>query len=773
MKVTIECENILIQALREGVNLFLGSGFSVLAKDAEGRPLPINIELKKEIVDTFKKDEYAELSVDKISTILKSQSKDKFNEFLKKRFYVTKYDTSYESLYKLKLMSILTTNIDNLIYKLYENCDVSYINDVTKRGSIYNDKNAINYIPLHGCVLDETPNYIFGTTELASAFASDRDKWHYLTNAIQQYPTIFWGYSLSDSGVLEALHPATTNMRPRNKCWIIVNDDRHNEYYKALGMNIIYGDTSSLLNYFKDLELKPVAQISKPTFSAKEIFPEYAIPNIGGVPQRPLLNFYSGEPPIWGDIFSGRIHKTKYYDILSDKILGENNVIVVGIPGCGKTTLMMQLASGIQFQGHKLVCNDLTLEKAVFIIKKLNNEKALIFVDDICNDVNAFQHIIKSKNIIAVGFEREYNYEIASHRLENIANIIDVTELDKKDVQSIFDCIPSEIKLKQLTTLNDEESDISIFELIQLNTKLPNIKDRFIEVINQLETANHVLADILTMLSYLHSCRTPVSIDILFAFLRSKTTNYVDIYNYLDKLGEMIKDYEIESVIAIDEKQDYFIPRSTILAEAVMSAVPHHILKRVIVTFHNEVSPFRIFRYDRFRVKGYDSNIMRKVFVDCREGKAFYEKAYSADSSPYLRQQGALYLAKMKNYDDAFKWIDEALMQSNFKIFSIRNSHAIILFQANINKDIDDPTVKETLDNSMKILSECHDADKRKLYHALKYSDQAIQYYKKFNDKRAREYLCKAKEWLLEEKQKGIKIRSIENLLRQVNKLIQ
>ncbi len=60
MKVKIEFENILIQAVREGVNLFLGSGFSVLAKNYEGQPLPINTELKKEIIDAFNIEEYNE-----------------------------------------------------------------------------------------------------------------------------------------------------------------------------------------------------------------------------------------------------------------------------------------------------------------------------------------------------------------------------------------------------------------------------------------------------------------------------------------------------------------------------------------------------------------------------------------------------------------------------------------------------------------------------------------------------------------------------------------
>jgi hypothetical protein len=82
------------------------------------------------------------------------------------------------------------------------------------------------------------------------------------------------------------------------------------------------------------------------------------------------------------------------------------------------------------------------------------------------------------------------------------------------------------------------------------------------------------------------------------------------------------------------------------------------------------------------------------------------------------------------------------------KYFSIRNSHAVILFNANIEKN--DGSVREQLDKSMQILEKCMKADSRKRFHARIYATQAIQYYGRFNDEKAVSYLKTARGWLEE-----------------------
>lgn len=768
----IELEHLFKESLAKGINLFVGSGFSVLAQDSRKINLPVSESLKTELLKEFSCPNLSSLSLDKVATVLKAKHLDGFNAYVKSRFTVESFDGLYLALNKVRYATIFTTNVDNLLLKLFADNDNFYLNNITKTGPVFAEKAGINYIPLHGCVEDELSNFIFATTEIASAFSSDRDKWHYLTQAFQSAPTIFWGYSLADAGILEALYPQTINKRERKTAWIVLqnSDTAGIEYFRALGLNVIISNTKELLQYIASLEdlREPAAKL---TFSTKSIFPEYAIPSPTQVPSRPLVKFYTGEPPIWSDVFSARIHKTKYYFQAENEISGGHNLIVTGIPASGKTTLMMQLAAGVNFNGHKLVCQNLTKEKATFIVRILKGENALIFLDNFVNDISVFNYLYQQKNIRLVGFERDYNYEIVSHKVDKKCRRIDITSLDDRDIQEIFNKIPVEVRTGELFKSKEDEMTPSLFELIQMNTTLPRLKERFAEVIRNLDASKPVLVDILVMFAYVYSCRTFVSFEMLMSFLRNTTGDYREIYQLLQELGLMISDCGA-SMVETNDTQDYFMPRSTLISEVIMEQAPSRIVKRVITTFHNEVSPYRVFRYDVFKMKAYDSGLMAHAFPEWEEGYKFYDEAYSVDHSAYLRQQGALYLAKMRHYQEAFRWIDEALIQSKHKVFSIRNSHAVILFKANIDKEANDPVVKETLDHSMKILSECYHVDQRKLYHALVFADQAVKYYAKFPDETARGYLQTARAWLVEEDKKGYRKSSILRLLKSVDRTL-
>jgi hypothetical protein len=271
------------------------------------------------------------------------------------------------------------------------------------------------------------------------------------------------------------------------------------------------------------------------------------------------------------------------------------------------------------------------------------------------------------------------------------------------------------------------------------------------------------------MSCYVHSCRVPVSYDTASAFLRGHLSGPNDLYWMIDKLGSIMMDYVGN---LIESEQDYFTPRSSIVSEAIIEQVPSLAFKRVLVRFHEEVSPLRICRFDIFRRKAFDEYFIGKAFTNWREGMEFYEKLYSRDASPYLKQQGALYLAHKKRFNEAFRWIDEAVMLSRNKVPSIRNSHAIILFRANINMPADD-TVRRTLKQSMDILAECYTYDKRKTYHALTFADQALMYSEVFHDDVARQYLETAMRWLIEEEKRVPWHRNVKRLHRSVkNKLL-
>lgn len=104
------------------------------------------------------------------------------------------------------------------------------------------------------------------------------------------------------------------------------------------------------------------------------------------------------------------------------------------------------------------------------------------------------------------------------------------------------------------------------------------------------------------------------------------------------------------------------------------------------------------------------------------------------------------------------------------KYFSIRNSHAVILFNANIEKN--DSSVREQLDKSMQILEKCMNADSRKRFHARIYASQAILYYGRFNDEKAVYYLKTARSWLEKIVKSNTWDDESENALANLNEMI-
>ncbi len=357
MTIQIEHENTFRKIFTEGMNLFLGAGFSVLAKDFESRPIPIGRELAHELKSQFNLEGLDALSLPQICTILEAENKQKFHEYLKRRFAVHTYDDRYKSLNLCNIHSIFTINIDDLIYKIFSFSDQNYLNDISKHGPIFSDKSAIGYIPLHGSILNEDEPLVFSNTDIASSFSQDPDKWHFLTGLLQKNPTFFWGCSLDDADVLKSLNPETIKGREHKPKWITVRKENSPAipYYKALGFFIIVGDTDEILQYISGLDLSVSRPLIKKDLSTREIFPNESIPQIGQTAVRPILEFYLGAEPTWHDIFSGQLYRTSHFAKVVDSVNSGKNTIVVGMPACGKTTLMMQVSSNLSFNGHKLV----------------------------------------------------------------------------------------------------------------------------------------------------------------------------------------------------------------------------------------------------------------------------------------------------------------------------------------------------------------------------------------------------------------------------------
>ena len=118
--VRIESKTQFMNHVRNGINLLIGAGFSIGAKDINGHRLPLGNELLNELKEKFPKIKNFNV-LSKASLILEKSSKQEFYDYLRCRFDVSEFDEVYNVLPLLNIKSIYTTNIDNLMYKIYQN----------------------------------------------------------------------------------------------------------------------------------------------------------------------------------------------------------------------------------------------------------------------------------------------------------------------------------------------------------------------------------------------------------------------------------------------------------------------------------------------------------------------------------------------------------------------------------------------------------------------------------------------------------------------------
>lgn len=278
------------------------------------------------------------------------------------------------------------------------------------------------------------------------------------------------------------------------------------------------------------------------------------------------------------------------------------------------------------------------------------------------------------------------------------------------------------------------------------------------------------LMEFLLLCAYMHKCRVPLSIEVAYSYF-SDIYNYQDVLKMKDELEDMLSEFEGSNDL-LDSSIEYYYPRTYFIAEAILKYSSPLLLKRIMSKVIDNVPKYLIYNFKTFRKFAFDSLLTAKAFVDWKDGMDFYKSAYLYDNeNPYVLQQGALFLSKKKQYQEAFKWIDKAINSTNDKYFSIRNSHAIILFDANYELELNN-MVEEQLDRSMEILHKCYHDDSRKIFHAIVYADQAERYFLKANSVKTINYLQQAKKWLKEESSNNSWNYELKQRLNKVEKIL-
>ena len=741
----IDYKETLVQAMKKGLNLFVGAGFSVYAKDSNGVALPVGNQLIKELHENVG----AGLNdLPRYCSVMERRNRSALYNYLTDRFKVKSFDDSYLNLNLINLKGVYTTNIDDLIPHIIEKNPNRYVNEQNINGDCANEQ-GVNYLPLHGYVKYPENGYVFSVEKIASIYNQAPRIWSYLSAALEKYPTLFIGYGLNDTGVIESVLSQQTFTNAQKSIWIVLYNPSQDDidYFEGIGFNIIIADTKEFLDEIPNLD-EWLSNREYKTNNIVKIFPSNIIPKDSrGLTQRPIEEFYRGMPPNWADILRNVIYKTSFYKEIENSVFSKKHTLIIGAPISGKTTLAMQVGEYINFDGVKLMFNDLNSNKAEYIAKIIGKQKALIIVENFSDDVDAFMVLKALPNAKLIGIDRSHYFIIVSHKFnQKDFDIINVTELKDQDIQGIIDAIPEGIRrTEREIKRNREKNDRAIFEFVIRHVKGQTIKNRYREFIKKLETENPELAEFLVLCAYMHVSRVPLSMEVAYSYFDK---SYTDVIEMRKQLSDFLQEDDEEELATINV--DGYRPRSSIVADAILEYTSKGMLADVMWNVLKNVNYVSICNYNKFRRWAFDKVLVSRAFPKWKEGKEFYEEAFLFDNrNPYILQQGALYLSAKKQYNEAFDWIDKAKTMTNDRQFSIRNSHAVILFDANY--EVSTKEAENLMDKSMEILHKCYNDDKRRTFHAKIYADQALRYFIKYHNEKAKAYLEQAKVWLIDE----------------------
>lgn len=730
-----------------GMNLYLGAGFSVYADNEAGEKLPLGNEINKHLIDVFGLKTNREYTLSKSCQKIKKDNKDALERLLKETYRVKSFDKMYTGLCRLPIKNIITLNIDNLVERIYEDeSSTKIIADNNITGPLEKN-NVVNLYKLHGSVTYPMGSDMsFTDKELTDLFVREPGLFNTVSLKLSSAPTLFWGTSFGDNDSLELICHSEIYSKSATPKWIVVypldNVEDTIEDLEDLGFNIVVADTKELMEYLCSLSFAASTKVKKYVYREyRENFPANFICNEleHSSVRRPVMDFFSGAEPVISDILSSNVKRTSYFNQILQTIFSKRVTLITGIPGCGKSTLLMQLAFGKEIDGRKFWFNSIIKQEAEKLVKLVKDDKNVtVFLDNLYSNVDAFEVLKGSSNIKLVLAERALNYEYVKRFLSISSDaIVDVSNLAASDIQNI--CLSMNKSSSDAIALMEKNENISLLEIVFFASTNAQIKERISGYIKDLaefkdEKLKIDLLELYTLVNYTSSCGIPATMDMLYFYFGDLIENYEDIIYALKKMNKIIVETTDEE-LKIDESQDYLIMRSKLFAEKSIFLIPPEIFAHVLEKFLDKVSPHAIYRYDIFKRKAYDADFTRRAFSKTR-GIQFYEKLLLQNSNPYVRHQYSIFLQRKGDINLAWEQIDRAHTECQKKIFSIANTHAIIMFEKNMaveaknKKELD--IQKNTIGRSFSTLEYCLSQDIRVSYHALTYARNAIRYYEKF-----------------------------------------
>ena len=736
MAIKIDHPNMFKEKILTGINLFTGAGFSKLP-DSDGQTLPDVPELCQDICRTFSITSSFGSDLERLANIVNLRARQQFQDYLRKKYTVKSYNPLYDVLNQISINSYITTNIDNIIQCVMDRSERYSLHDVVVYGANKRSKSTIPYIPLHGNVKDINSHLYFGKNELANVDIDNHDLFSTMHAKLLEAPTLFWGYGFHDNAVERVI---VKILEERNQgVWVQCMPGNDSiEYFKSLGCYVIEGTTQELLQWICDNI--PMSTKAKKSGNNLDSLQQYTIPTRNQLETVGWQDYYVNGRTHWYCVLSNFAYETRNVDLIYEASLSHKNIIAVGISFSGKTTMLMQLACKMN-EEIKLFLPSITIHEAKRIINALSGRKAIVFIDNCCDDAYVIKLFMEKRNIRVIGFTNDYIFESAKHLFDGLSyKRMDVGELDLAEAQKIYEKIPPAVRRNPFSYKKNDEEKFSMLEMLGQNVRGVLSEDRIQIILNKVKQTSMDGFEVIALTTYLVSNNSALSMDVLCAYF--ETTDYDRINDILNTTRGYLSEVDVDILPDADD-QDYYSVRSGLFAYHAYKILQNRYKKsfgHVIRKFIKNVSPYRIYKHYIFKRSAYDAKMFKQLFAD--KAHDLYDTIIAFDGSAYSLQQRALYHAYLGDYSEAFADIDRAINQ-NQNNFSIKNSRAIILFEANKGKQSE--IAEAGMSEAMATLRKCYHNDKRKVYHAQKYAEFAVFLAKEWDN---HIYLPQAKTWL-------------------------
>lgn len=739
MNVKIDNEEVLKNAMVDGINLFTGAGFSILP-NIDGDKLPLGPQYAEELKDKFG----ITIPGNDLDDVADIMNGDSLQEYTRKRFKVSKINPKYYLINKLNLKSFITTNYDNIPLLINEKNDTYKLYDV--RSGPQNGQSMVKYIPIHGNVESDEYPIIIGSLSVVSLNTFSSAAMNEAEKAVSQAPTIIWGYGMKDKSTLQIFKSTIENQS--QNIWIqCLEGDERIEYYRGMHFNIILADTESLLNWIAN-------NITAPTQKEKTIVNDpdllkFKVPlDISEVKSYESDDYYNYGITQWFHIFSNLAYERAVVTKIHNEALKIKHVIVVGSDFSGKTTILMQLSRKIN-SPNKFFFDNITTEMVNYVASKIKDHDAWVFLDN-CADLEQLNVLSKLSNTTLVSTTTEYLFESEKNKITlDDYKIINVTEIDGRlEAQKIREIIPKNLRTADFTYKMDKDEKYSMIELVTGNVKSALSKTMVRRILDHIKEVSKESFELIALTVYLSKRSSAVNTEVLLAYY--ELTTYEEVKEKIDKVNSLLRELnKINIQIESDDfNQDFFVMRSGLFLNKCVElfesnkGIPdyHATYARMIRRFIEYVSPIHIWNYEIFKKKQYDSELFYIIFGDTADD--LYDELYKYSNNIFVIQQKALYHRRCKKYKLAFEEISKTLMALP-KNPSVKNSYAMILFE--MNDEEKGPNSLDMMRKAMTIFEELHENDERKLYHTEKYSQYAIKLAETYSIK---DYLDNAISWI-------------------------